>query len=194
VTLHVTSTDVIHSFWVPEMRLKADMVPGLVQTLRFTPERIGKYKIICTEFCGVSHGAMFDTLYIDSQEDFQKWLAMEQRGGAAAAAGADVIPFTQGTVDAGRVLFGQKCSACHSLGPYEQKIVGPGLGNLTRDPAHQRLVDGSIPSPANVARILKYGYNGAGGIMPNAQANALSNLDIANLTRYILNVPTQAEK
>ncbi len=197
VTLHVTSTDVIHSFWVPEMRLKADMVPGLVQTLRFTPERIGTYKIICTQFCGVNHGKMVDTLHIDSQEDFQKWLTAEQRGGSgvgALAGSADAIPFTQGNVDAGRVLFGQKCSACHSLGPFEQKIVGPGLGNLTRDPSHQRLVDGAIPSPANVARILLYGYNGALGIMPNAQANAISNADIANLTRFILNLPTQPVK
>jgi cytochrome c oxidase subunit 2 len=194
VTLHVTSTDVIHSFWVPEMRLKADMVPGLVQTLRFTPERIGKYRIICTEFCGVNHGKMYDTLSIDSQEDFQKWLAAQQRGAGLAAAGGDAIPFTQGNLDAGRVLFGQKCSACHSLGPFEQKIVGPGLGNLTRDPGHQRLVDGSIPSPANVAHILKYGYNGRQGIMPNAQANAISNLDIANLTSFILSLPAQAAK
>lgn len=194
VTLHVTSTDVIHSFWVPEMRLKADMVPGLVQTLRFTPERIGKYRIICTEYCGVNHGKMYDTLYIDSQEDFQKWLAARQSGAGVAAAGSDVIPFTQGNLNAGRVLFGQKCSACHSLGPFDQKIVGPGLGNLTRDPSRPRLVDGSIPSPANVARILKYGYNGKQGIMPNAQANAISNLDIANLTSFILSLPAQAVK
>lgn len=193
VTLHVTSTDVIHSFWVPEMRLKADMVPGLVQTLRFTPERIGTYRIICTEFCGVNHGQMFDSLHIDSQQDFQRWLGVQQRNAGAAGA-TQAIPFTQGTVDAGRALFGQKCYACHSLGPFEQKIVGPGLGNLTRDPNHPMLVDGSIPSPANVARILKYGYNGPQGIMPNAQANALSNLDIANLTRFILNLPTQTSK
>ena len=77
VTLHVTSADVIHSFWVPEVRLKYDMVPGLVQTLRFTPERIGKYRIICTEFCGTNHGNMVANLYIDSQQDFGHWIAAQ---------------------------------------------------------------------------------------------------------------------
>ncbi len=58
VTMHVSAYDVIHSFWVPSMRLKADMVPGLVNTLVFTPTNVGKYKIICTEFCGTLHGDM----------------------------------------------------------------------------------------------------------------------------------------
>ena len=73
ITLHVTAADVLHSFWVPEVRIKADMVPGLVQTLRFTPERIGTYRIICTEFCGTQHGNMVATLHIDSQQDFGRW-------------------------------------------------------------------------------------------------------------------------
>lgn len=188
VTLHVTSVDVIHSFWVPEIRLKADMVPGLVQTLRFTPERIGKYRIICTEYCGVNHGRMFDTLYVDSQQDFQRWLAAQQHAAGLGAAGGGAIPFAQGNIDSGRALFGQKCSACHSLGAFEQKIVGPGLGNLTHDPGHPALVDGTVPTPANIGQILRYGYNGTAGIMPNAQANAISNLDIANLTAFLLSV------
>ncbi len=58
VTLHVSAYDVIHSFWVPEMRLKADMVPGLINTLVFTPTRVGKYELLCTEFCGTLHGEM----------------------------------------------------------------------------------------------------------------------------------------
>ena len=79
VTLNVTAADVIHSFWVPEMRIKADMVPGLVQTLRFTPEKIGKYRIICTEFCGTNHGNMLATVYVDTQQDFGRWLAGQSK-------------------------------------------------------------------------------------------------------------------
>jgi cytochrome c oxidase subunit 2 len=183
VTLNVTSTDVIHSFWVPEIRIKADMVPGLVQTLRFTPERIGKYPIICTEFCGTRHGAMRAVLYIDSQQDFGRWLAAEfkkqgQSGGK--------IELTQGVADSGRVLFGQKCSTCHSLGPFEQKIVGPGLGKIANDPNHPLLVTGKPPTAQNIAEILVNGYSGPIGVMPNRQANALSNKDISNLVAYLL--------
>ncbi len=85
VTLHVTADSpgfppVNHGFWVPEVRLKADMVPGLINTLRFTPQTIGKYRIICTEFCGALHGTMRAVLYIDSQKDFDAWFA--KQGGA----------------------------------------------------------------------------------------------------------------
>ena len=185
VTLHVTSIDVIHSFWVPEIRIKADMVPGLVQTLRFTPTRIGKYPVICTEFCGRDHGEMRAVLYVESQQDFGRWLAAEfKRQGQSGGA----IVLAQGVADNGRVLFGQKCSTCHSLGPFEQKIVGPGLGNLAHDPNHPLLVTGKPPVPANVAEILVNGYSGPIGVMPNRQANALSSRDISNLVAYLLSL------
>jgi cytochrome c oxidase subunit II len=185
VTLHVTSIDVIHSFWVPEVRLKADMVPGLVQTLRFTPEVIGKYPIICTEFCGTNHSTMRATLYIDSQKDFGNWLAARFK---EQGQGGGTIALAQGVADNGRVLFGQKCSTCHSLGPFAQKIVGPGLGNLAHDPDHATLVDGKAPTPQNVAEILVNGFSGPIGVMPNRHANALSNSDISNLVAYLLSL------
>lgn len=183
ITLHVTSVDVIHSFWVPEVRLKADMVPGLVQTLRFTPTKIGTYRIICTEFCGRLHGDMTATMHIDSQQDFQNWLALQSKTqGAAAAAPLDL---SAGNVAAGQALFGQKCSACHSLGGFDQRIVGPGLGHLMDDPAHPKLVDGDTPTPANIAHIVQNGFQGPIGVMPNMTANAIDNKDIANLVAFL---------
>jgi cytochrome c oxidase subunit 2 len=195
VTLHVTAADVIHSFWVPEMRIKADMVPGLVQTLRFTPENIGKYRIICTEFCGTNHGNMLATLYVDTQQDFGRWLARQNK--LQGQAGGPIV-LSSGQVAAGQALFGQKCSSCHSVGPFTQKIVGPGLGALADDPDHPNLVTGKTPNAANVAWVLVNGYQGPDnsqgkngpsiGVMPNRQANALSNQDIANLTAYVISL------
>jgi cytochrome c oxidase subunit 2 len=192
VTLHVTSADVIHSFWVPEVRIKADMVPGLVQTLRFTPQKTGTYRIICTEFCGVSHGNMVAKMTIDSQQDFSRWISQQQK---SQGQGGGPIALASGHADAGQALFGQKCSTCHSVGPFTQKIVGPGLGHLFDDPDHPNLVTGEKPSPEDIAHVLVNGYQGpdnsqgkAGpsiGVMPNRQANALSNTDIANLVSYI---------
>ncbi|MEO6991843.1 MAG: cytochrome c oxidase subunit II [Candidatus Baltobacteraceae bacterium] len=198
VTLHVTSVDVIHSFWVPEVRLKADMVPGLVQTLRFTPTRVGKYRIICTEFCGVGHSAMDAALYVDSQADFSKWLAGQAKGGSETAAGVAGVPLAKGVADQGKVLFGQKCSTCHSIGPFEQKIVGPGLGQISDNPNHPNLITGKPRIAQNIAWILVNGYDGPDkstavekppiGVMPNRQANALSNRDISNLTAYLMSL------
>jgi cytochrome c oxidase subunit 2 len=192
VTLEVTSNDVIHSFWVPEVRLKADMVPGLIQTLRFTPSKVGTYRIICTEFCGVNHSNMLATLHIDSQQDFGRWLATEFK---AQGQGSGPLALNTGQASAGQQLFGEKCSSCHSTGPFEQKIVGPGLGKLLSDPTHPNLVTGEKPNAVDISHVLINGYQGPDnsqgkngpsiGVMPNRQANALSNQDIANLVAYL---------
>ena len=195
VTLHVTSADVIHSFWVPEMRIKYDMVPGLIQTLRFTPEKIGTYRVICTEFCGVNHANMFATLHVDSQEDFSRWTTAQFK---AQGAGPGPINLSSGQASAGQTLFGQKCSTCHSVGPFTQKIVGPGLGKLLSDPDHPNLVTGEKPSAVGISHVLINGYQGPDnsqgkggpslGVMPNRQANALTNADIANLSAYLVSL------
>ena len=198
VTLHVTAADVIHSFWVPEVRIKADMVPGLVQTLRFTPEKIGTYRIICTEFCGVQHGNMLAVLHIDSEQDFSRWINKQQQ---LQGQGGGPIALASGQASAGQALFGQKCSTCHSVGPFTQKIVGPGLGHLLDDPDHPKLVTGEKPNAEDIAHVLVNGYQGpdnsgaasqpAIGVMPNRQANALSNTDIANLASYLVSLSSK---
>jgi cytochrome c oxidase subunit 2 len=185
-TIHITSRDVIHSFWVPELRMKADMVPGLITTIRVTPTKAGTYRIICTEFCGVAHSRMFAKAVLESQQDFSKWFAAQGGGSkTSGGGGGTAIALGAGKADAGQTLFGQKCSACHSTGPFEQKLVGPGLGKIFNDPAHPKLVDGKPPTPANVAAILKNGYQGDMGVMPSAQVNQISNTDIANLVAYL---------
>lgn len=204
VVLNVTSNDVIHSFWIPDIRLKADMVPGLVNTIRFTPTRIGRYPIICTEFCGTEHGEMNATVpgangaknpgaqyvVIDSRADFQKWYSGWQTKNANASdalptASTGAISLAGGSVTAGQATFATKCSACHAIGPFSQKIVGPGLKGVLHDPSHPKLVDGDPATPPNVAKILQQGYKGDMGVMPNASANGLSDKDIANLVAYL---------
>ena len=193
ITMQVTSGDVIHSFWVPEVRLKADMVPGLINTLRFTPQRPGTYRIICTEFCGTLHGKMVATMIIETPAQYNKWLADTAAQQAKAPAPTTANPalaaeLAKGDKAAGQTLFGQKCSACHSVGPFTQKIVGPGLGHLFGDPAHPDLVNGTKPSPEDIAGILKNGYQGDIGVMPNATTNGLSDTDIANLVAYLVSL------
>ncbi len=192
VTIHVTSRDVIHGFWIPEIRIKQDMVPGLINTVRFTPTKIGSYPIICTSYCGIAHGGMHGVVHVDSQQDFAKWFAAQQGSGASAGAATGAsgaaMTLSAGSVSAGQALFGQKCSACHSVGPYAQKIVGPGLGHLFGDADHPKLVNGTEPSPQNIAMILKNGYQGDIGVMPSSQVNQISNSDIANLVAYLVSL------
>lgn len=182
VRVLITSADVIHQWWVPEIRLKMAAVPGLVQNLNFTPLRTGTYVIACSEFCGVDHSLMQGKLIIEPVAAFNAWLDSEKK---AAAAGGGALNLAAGSAAAGKALFTQKCSACHQIAPFDQKLVGPGLAKITDDPAHPNLVTGKPPTPDNIADILQNGFTGPIGTMPNRQANALTSTDIANLVAYL---------
>ncbi|MDO8432857.1 MAG: cytochrome c oxidase subunit II [Candidatus Binatus sp.] len=74
VRLDLTSKDVIHSFFVPNMRLKQDAVPGRVIPVWFEATETGQYEIPCAELCGFGHSGMKGNLTVQSEEDFNKWL------------------------------------------------------------------------------------------------------------------------
>jgi len=66
--------DVIHSFWVPEWRIKKDNVPGITTTAIVTPDRVGTYQLICTELCGFGHATMRAKVVVEPEAKFQKWV------------------------------------------------------------------------------------------------------------------------
>ncbi len=74
VRIELTSKDVIHSFFVPWIRLKQDAVPGRIIHVWFDAIKKGEYEIPCAELCGFGHSGMKGTLYVQSEEDFQHWL------------------------------------------------------------------------------------------------------------------------
>ena len=78
--------DVIHSFWVPEWRIKKDNVPGITTTAVVTPDKVGTYQLICTELCGFGHATMRAKVVVEPPADFRKWVAgLEDEDPAAAA-------------------------------------------------------------------------------------------------------------
>ncbi len=74
VRVHLMSRDVLHSFFLPNMRQKLDAVPGIRGTMKFTPTKVGKYDLLCAELCGPQHYSMSGALYVMSQEDYDAWL------------------------------------------------------------------------------------------------------------------------
>ena len=74
VALHMKANDVIHAFWVPEFRLKQDVIPGQPTLLSFTATRPGRYPIVCAELCGPYHGGMRSTVIVDEPETFEAWV------------------------------------------------------------------------------------------------------------------------
>lgn len=79
VELVLNSQDVIHSFYVRELRVQQDMVPGMQIPVRFTATRVGKYEIACTQLCGLGHYRMRAYVEVVSQNDFQKWMQEHER-------------------------------------------------------------------------------------------------------------------
>ncbi|PPS44883.1 cytochrome c oxidase subunit II [Chroococcidiopsis sp. TS-821] len=78
VLLNISANDVIHSFWVPQFRLKQDAIPGQTTHLRFVATKTGTYPIICTELCGGYHGSMRSSVVVHAPEEFDRWLEENQ--------------------------------------------------------------------------------------------------------------------
>jgi cytochrome c oxidase subunit 2 len=114
VLLRMTSMDVIHSFWVPEFRVKQDLVPGRITELRITPTLAGNYKVRCAELCGTSHAYMEKPVVISSQEGFDGWMAEQVKLAEKAAA----TPEGRGKA----LVDANGCVACHSING------SPGIG------------------------------------------------------------------
>jgi cytochrome c oxidase subunit II len=79
VELLIRSQDVIHSFFVRELRLQQDSVPGMTVPLHFTPDKIGRYDIVCTQLCGLGHNGMHSYLDVVSESDYAKFLDQQER-------------------------------------------------------------------------------------------------------------------
>jgi cytochrome c oxidase subunit 2 len=95
------SEDVIHSFFLPALRIKQDVLPGRYTSLWFTPTRTGEFRLMCAEYCGTDHARMGGRIIVMEPADFQRWLDAQGASGTMARAGARLFE-----------RFG--CSGCHS--------------------------------------------------------------------------------
>jgi cytochrome c oxidase subunit 2 len=86
VIITITSKDVIHSFKVIAMRVTQDAIPGVPIPVHFTPTTVGLYQINCAQLCGNGHYSMsHGRLYVDTQDDYDKWVAAKSKGGGATS-------------------------------------------------------------------------------------------------------------
>jgi cytochrome c oxidase subunit 2 len=146
VQLHLRAADVIHSFWIPRLAGKMDLIPNQDNQMWLKADKPGVYVGQCAEFCGVSHAHMGFRVVAQEAADFAAWVQTQQQpapapGTALAAQGAQ--------------LFIQKgCLACHAIaGTLAQGVVGP---NLTHMGSRQTLAAGMLPNtPDHLARWLK---------------------------------------
>ena len=126
VHLKLTTDNVLHSFWVPQMGGKRDMITNRINHLIFTPEQPGVYMGVCAEFCGESHALMRFRMVAHPPEDFQRWMRNE------ASPAAQPVDSTS-AVALGKQLYNQVgCGACHAIRGHEGAvgIQGPNLTHL----------------------------------------------------------------
>ncbi len=125
VKLIMTTEDVIHDFFVPAFRTKADVVPGRYQTLWFEPTKPGRYHLLCAEYCGMNHSGMTGSVIVMEPREFDDWLSGNTGNTTPAVAGQQLYQ-TLG------------CASCH--GAEGEGGRGPGLAGIFGKP--QTLVGG----------------------------------------------------
>ena len=77
VKIELRSLDVLHNFYIPQFRAKMDTLPGIISYYWFTPEKTGKFEILCAEYCGTGHYAMRGFVKVDEEKDYSNWLAKQ---------------------------------------------------------------------------------------------------------------------
>jgi cytochrome c oxidase subunit 2 len=136
VVLILEGPDVIHSFWVPRLGGKRDVIPGRRNTLVLTPEVPGEYWGQCAEFCGASHANMGLRVVVDSAETFARWVA-GQRAAPAEPTGAAAE---------GRAVYARSaCVGCHTIQGVSAGTLGP---DLTHFGSRRTLAAGMVPNTA----------------------------------------------
>lgn len=146
VDVRLTSADVIHSFWIPRIGGKRDLIPGRENRIWFTVDSAGVYLGQCAEFCGLSHALMKMELVADEPEDFEAWVE-NQRADAVVSDSArfaeGIQAFTQGG-----------CIACHAIrGTIAQGVLGP---DLTHVGSRRRIGAGIMDNtPENLTRWIR---------------------------------------
>jgi cytochrome c oxidase subunit 2 len=113
VRVLITAADVLHAWWVPELGVKQDAIPGFVRDAWFLAERVGTYRGQCAELCGKDHGFMPIVVEVKSQEDYAKWVADRKRAAMAAADDPNKQWEDKDLVARGEKVYLANCAACH---------------------------------------------------------------------------------
>jgi cytochrome c oxidase subunit 2 len=114
VKVLLRSKDVLHNFYIPQIRSKMDMVPGMVSYFWFTPTKLGSYEVLCAEYCGLAHYNMRGSMVVEERAAFERWLSNQPTFAQSLRAAAK--PSQENLLQQGRQLAqNYGCQACHSL-------------------------------------------------------------------------------
>jgi cytochrome c oxidase subunit 2 len=170
VTLALTTADVIHSFWVPALGGKVDMVPGRVHHLRTLVKQPGVHRGVCAEFCGDQHAKMALHVVAVAPEEFDRWL-VAQSGSASA-------PSDSAAKQGARLFTELRCSACHAVRGIAEAQAVQSAPDLTHVASRLSIGAGELPAEAgNFGRWVAYIQH----IKPGARMPGFDHLDQPSL-------------
>ena len=157
-TFLLNGPDVIHSFWMPQLGGKRDVVPHRINHITLTPEVAGDYPGQCAEYCGISHANMRFRVIVHEPADFEKWVKAQQ---------APPVESTDALAQQGKTIFGQStCVGCHTITGVSAGHIGP---DLTHFASRKRFAGSLMEStPDNIAKWIENpDHMKPGALMPN---------------------------
>lgn len=170
--LTMSSADTDHSFWVPRLAGKTDVIPNKVNTMWIDPETEGLYLGQCAQYCGVQHAKMLIRVYADTPQEFAAWIAHQQQPAVEDSNGAE-----------GRAVFMHNaCISCHTIrGTVATGRFGP---DLTHVASRDTIASGSVPNtPGNLRKFIDNPTNFKPGVlMPPMH---LDSHDLDAVTAYL---------
>ncbi len=178
VQIQLQSADIIHSFWVPALGGKRDVIPGHVNTITLIPRVPGMYLGQCAEFCGLSHANMRFRVFVDTPAGFNAWSARQTAPAAVPGRPVGAIdPVAAGA----RLYAASPCVTCHTINGVSTQKVGP---DLTHFAGRSTLAGGILDNtPANLAAWLRDPQ----AVKPGAQMPdlGLSAQEVSQLVAYL---------
>jgi cytochrome c oxidase subunit 2 len=134
--IYLKSNDVIHSFWVPNLAGKQDLIPGHVNDIVLVPQRLGQYRGQCAEYCGLQHAHMALDVIVDTPADFARWMAHQQQTAQ--------LPTDPQAIAGYKFFMTRQCSSCHAIAGTE---AGATLGpDLTHVATRKTIAAGTLPN------------------------------------------------
>ncbi|HEY0797208.1 MAG TPA: cytochrome c oxidase subunit II [Acidisarcina sp.] len=187
--MELTSADVIHSFWVPSLAGKTDLLPNRVNEMWVDPHKVGLYEGQCAQFCGAQHAKMLLRVYVETPEDFQRWIGTQRQQAKTSVPGIlsnvdlESDNSQKITPQLGRRVFeGQACISCHAVrGTVAGGRFGPDLTHLM---SRSTIAAGIAPNtPENLLIwITDPSVMKPGSLMP---AMHLTSLENKQITAYL---------
>jgi cytochrome c oxidase subunit II len=175
VQINLDSADVIHSFYVPQLAGKTDVVPGVINHMWLRADKIGKFHGQCAEFCGLNHANMRFTVFVDSPADFQAWITNQQKPA--------VEPQTDQQKTGHDIIAEGVCAACHNLDDNGPEF-NPSAPNLTHLMSRTTFAGGMFDlNEANLRRWLQDTQAMKPG---NDMKHKFANSQINDLVSYLL--------